>query len=137
MIFMKYLGVTKMKYLALFMLSGAVYADDTKEEPKVVYKQKTEIDFEGVDVVGELVRPQGSLILDRNRAKFNSMVWIRSDFDDEMDDMNDFLADEEGADTGDLFDEDGDGWHAAEDYRAALEEAYGDYDNPVIDQFQD
>ena len=85
MIFMKYLGVTKMKYLALFMLSGAVYADDTKEEPKVVYKQKTEIDFEGVDVVGELVRPQGSLILDRKRAKFNSMVWIRSDFDDEMD----------------------------------------------------
>ena len=67
------------------MLSGVVYADDTKEEPKVVYKQKTEIDFESVDVVGELVKPQGSLILDRKRAKFNSMVWIRSDFDDEMD----------------------------------------------------
>jgi len=75
----------KMKYLVLFMFSGVAYADDTKEEPKVVYKQKTEIDFESVDVVGELVKPQGSLILDRKRAKFNSMVWIRSDFDDEMD----------------------------------------------------
>ena len=74
-----------MKYLVLFMLSGIAYADDTEEEPKVVYKQKTEIDFEGVDVVGELVKPQGSLVLDRKRAKFNSMVWIRADFDDEMD----------------------------------------------------
>ena len=74
-----------MKYLVLFMLSGIAYADDKEEEPKVIYKQKTEIDFEGVDVVGELVRPQGSLILDRKRAKFKSMVWIRSDFDDEMD----------------------------------------------------
>ena len=74
-----------MRYLVLFMLSGVAYADDTKEEPKVVYKQKTEIDFESVDVVGELVKPQGSLVLDRKRAKFNSMVWIRADFDDEMD----------------------------------------------------
>ena len=77
-----------MKYfLTLFiLLSQVAYADDSnKEEPRVVYKQKTEIDFEGVDVVGELVRPQGSLILDRKRAKFNSMVWIRADFDDEMD----------------------------------------------------
>tara|TARA_R110002020_G_scaffold127318_2_gene285651 strand:+ start:153 stop:437 length:285 start_codon:yes stop_codon:yes gene_type:complete len=83
--FMKYLEETRMKYLVLFMLSGVAYADDTKEEPKVVYKQKTEIDFESVDVVGELVKPQGSLVLDRKRAKFNSMVWIRADFDDEMD----------------------------------------------------
>jgi len=74
-----------MKYLVLFMLSGVAYADDTKEEPKVVYKQKTEIDFESVDVVGELVKPQGSLVLDRKRAQFNSMIPLRTDFDDEMD----------------------------------------------------
>ena len=77
-----------MKYfLTLFiLLSQVAYADDSnKEEPRVVYKQKTEIDFESVDVVGELVKPQGSLVLDRKRAKFNSMVWIRADFDDEMD----------------------------------------------------
>ena len=51
----------------------------------VIYKERTEIDFEGVELQGELVRPQGSLILDRKRASFNSMVWIRADFDDEMD----------------------------------------------------
>ena len=75
-----------MKYLILLMLSGTAWAEDPKEEePKVVYKERTEIDFESVDVVGELVRPQGALLLDRKRAQFNSMIKLRTDFDDEMD----------------------------------------------------
>ena len=74
-----------MKYLILLFFTQAAYANDPKEEPRVVYKQKTEIDFEGVEVEGELVKPQGALLLDRKRASFNSMVWIRADFDDEMD----------------------------------------------------
>ena len=74
-----------MKYLFLFLLSGIALADDTKEEePKVIYKERTEIDFEGVEVAGELLRPQGTLILDRKRAQFNSMIKLRTDFDDEM-----------------------------------------------------
>ena len=78
-----------MRYLVLFMLSGVAYTDDKKEEPKVVYKQKTEIDFESVDVVGELVKPQGSLVLERKRAQFNSMIKLRTDFDDLMDIVED------------------------------------------------
>ena len=74
-----------MKYILLLLLSGTAYADETEEEPKVVYKQRTEIDFEGVEIAGELVKPQGSLILDRKHAKFNPMIWVRTDFDDEMD----------------------------------------------------
>ena len=75
-----------MRYLVLFMLSGVAYADDTKEEePKVIYKERTEIDFEGVEIAGELVRPQGSLVLERKRAKFNPMVKLRTEFDDEID----------------------------------------------------
>jgi len=74
-----------MKYLVLFMLSGVAYADETEEEPKVIYKERTEIDFEGVEVAGELVRPQGSLVLERKRAKFNPMVKLRTEFDDEID----------------------------------------------------
>ena len=74
-----------MKYLLLFALSGVAYADDTQEEPKVIYKERTEIDFEGVEVAGELVRPQGTLILDRRKAQFNSMIKLRTDFDDEID----------------------------------------------------
>jgi hypothetical protein len=69
----------------IFLLSGVAYADDKKEEPKVVYKQRTEIDFEGVEIDGELVKPQGSLLLERKHAKFNPMIRLRTDFDDEMD----------------------------------------------------
>lgn len=74
-----------MKYLVLFLLSGIAYAND-EEEPRVVYKQKTEIDFEGVEVEGELVKPQGSLLLERKHAKFNPMIKLRTDFDDLMED---------------------------------------------------
>lgn len=74
-----------MKYLVLFLLSGIAYADETEKEPKVIYKERTEIDFEGVEVAGELVKPQGSLVLDRKRAQFNSMVKLRTNFDDEID----------------------------------------------------
>ena len=75
-----------MKYLILFVLSGSAYANDEKEEPRVIYKQKTEIDFEGVEIDGELVKPQGALLLDRKRAQFNSMIKLRTDFDDLMED---------------------------------------------------
>ena len=37
-----------------------------------------------MEVDGSLVKPQGSLVLERKRAQFNSMVWIRADFDDEI-----------------------------------------------------
>ena len=74
-----------MRYILLFMLSGIAYADDKEEEPKVIYKERTEIDFEGVEIAGELVRPQGSLVLERKKAQFNSMIKLRTDFDDEMD----------------------------------------------------
>ena len=75
-----------MKYIVLFLLSGVAYANDEEKEPKVVYKQRTEIDFEGVEVDGELVKPQGALLLDRKRAQFNSMIKLRTDFDDLMED---------------------------------------------------
>tara|TARA_R110000824_G_scaffold36415_9_gene113321 strand:- start:795 stop:1040 length:246 start_codon:yes stop_codon:yes gene_type:complete len=74
-----------MKYLVLFLLSGVAYADDKEEEPKVIYKERTEIDFEGVEIAGELVRPQGSFVIERKRAKFNPMIKLRKDFDDEID----------------------------------------------------
>lgn len=75
-----------MRYVVMFLLSGAAYANDEEQEPKVIYKQKTEIDFEGVEIDGELVKPQGTLLLDRKRAQFNSMIKLRTDFDDLMED---------------------------------------------------
>jgi len=65
--------------LYLFMLIA--HADD---EPTVIYKKKTEIDFEGVEVEGELVKPQTTLTVERRRASFNPFLQIRKDFDKEM-----------------------------------------------------
>lgn len=78
-----------MRFITLLLLSGIAYADEGKDEPRVIYKEKTEIDFEGVEVQGELVKPQGSLLLERKHAKFNPMIKLRTDFDDLMDESVD------------------------------------------------
>ena len=54
------------------------------EEPKVIYKKKTEIDFENLDIEGELVKPQGALLLERKKANFNPLIKLRQDFNVEM-----------------------------------------------------
>ena len=70
---------------ALGAFSGVALAQDEESEGrKVSYKQKTEIDFEGLDVSGELVKPQSALVLDRKKASFNPLIKLRSDFNPEM-----------------------------------------------------
>lgn len=54
------------------------------EEIEVIYKQKTEIDFEGVDVEGQLVKPEGQLITEREVAQFNPLIKLRYNFNEEM-----------------------------------------------------
>ena len=67
---------------ALLALPTFAFAQD--EERTVKYKERTEIDFEGLDVSGELVKPQGALLLDRKRASFNPLIRLRTDFNQEM-----------------------------------------------------
>ena len=71
-------------WILLFCLNVMSEEPSTETEPKVVYKQKTEIDFEGIEIEGELVKPQGSIILERKNAKFNPLIKLRTDFDHEM-----------------------------------------------------
>ena len=64
--------------------STTAFAEDAEEQPserQVVYKQRTEIDFEGIEIEGALVRPQGALVLDRRRGSFNPLIQLREDFD--------------------------------------------------------
>ena len=65
--------------MILFLLTLTSFAEDN-----VVYKKTTEIDFEGVEVEGQLVKPQGSLILERRTAAFNPLIRIRKDFNVEI-----------------------------------------------------
>lgn len=71
--------------LGVALLSGAAWAQDEEGgDRSVQYKSRTEIDFEGVEVAGELVKPQGALLLDRKRASFNPLIKLRTDFNQEM-----------------------------------------------------
>ena len=66
----------------LFMLTAQ--ADGPDDGPKIIYKKQTEIDFEGIELEGQLVKPQGALLLERKRASFNPLITLRKDFDKEI-----------------------------------------------------
>ena len=71
--------------LGLSVFSTTAFAQEEGEENvDVSYKDKTEIDFEGVEVEGELVKPQGALLLERKKASFNPLIKLRPDFNREM-----------------------------------------------------
>jgi len=53
-------------------------------EPIIVYQQRTEIDFESVDIEGELVKPEGILTQERVAATFNPLIRLRMDWDEEI-----------------------------------------------------
>ena len=67
----------------LWLLLSIAIAQDT-EEQKVIYKQKTEIDFEGLEIEGQLLKPRGSIITERRQATFNPLIQLRTDFSAEM-----------------------------------------------------
>jgi hypothetical protein len=69
----------------LLFTSLAFAGDDNLDEDsdrKIIYKQRTEIDFESLEVEGALVKPSSSLVLERKKAAFNPLVKIRTDWDD-------------------------------------------------------
>lgn len=53
-------------------------------EPQVIYKQKTEIDFEGFEIEGELFKPEGALITERQTTSFNPLIQLRMSFQEEI-----------------------------------------------------
>ena len=67
----------------LFMLTAQAEEPD---EPKIVYKKQTEIDFEALELEGQLLKPQGALLLERKKATFNPLITLRTDFNEEMKD---------------------------------------------------
>jgi len=78
--------------LVPLMFSSSVSAQEVEDDvnvvdeggKKVIYKAKTEISFEGVDVEGEIKKPAGAYLLDRKKSKFSPLIKFRQDFDKEM-----------------------------------------------------
>ncbi len=57
-------------------------ADENKEN--IRYQKQTEIDFDALELTGQMVKPQGSLIIERSNVRFNPLIELRTDFDPEM-----------------------------------------------------
>ena len=54
------------------------------EEKNIIYSERTEIDFEAIDIDGELVKPQGALLIERGSVRFSPLIELRLDFNEEM-----------------------------------------------------
>ena len=66
----------------IYLLIGVVLAEEPT--PIIVYKQETEIDFEAIDIEGQLVKPEGILTTERVSATFNPLIRLRMDWDEEI-----------------------------------------------------
>jgi len=55
-----------------------------QEPDKVVVRKRTVIDFNDVTVEGELTKPEGSYVLNRNRTRFQSLIRLRDNFNPEL-----------------------------------------------------
>ena len=70
--------------MILLLLMSIAFANEPEVEPKIEYKKKTEIDFEELEIEGQLVAPQGAMILERRNAVFNPLIKLRTEWTQEM-----------------------------------------------------
>jgi len=77
-------GMKTILFIFALLFPLTAHAQDEEESRKVIYKQRTEIDFDSVDVNGELIKPVGALLIERKRAQFNPLIKLRQDFKPEI-----------------------------------------------------
>ena len=78
--------------IVLFLLAAvpAGAADAPKgvkvvQEPdKIVVRKRTVVDFNDVTVQGELIKPEGSYLLHRNKTRLEPLIHLRDDFNAEL-----------------------------------------------------
>jgi hypothetical protein len=71
--------------ILLLTFHMAIAADKEEDSSgKVVYKQRTEIDFDDLEIEGALERPSSQLLQERKGAKFNPLIKLRENWDPEM-----------------------------------------------------
>ena len=78
------------KAILVALLSLSAFAEEKqgvkviREADKIVVRKRTVIDFNDVTVEGELTKPEGSFVLNRNRTRFRSLVRLRENFNPEL-----------------------------------------------------
>lgn len=65
--------------LVILTVSSAVFAED-----KIIYQKKTVVDFEDVMLEGQIKKPTGSFLVDRTKARFNSLIKMKENFNKEL-----------------------------------------------------
>ena len=68
--------------MIFYFLVGLAFAQE--DDRTIQYQKRTEIDFEALDIEGEMIKPQGSLLIERQKTKFNPLIELRMDWDQEM-----------------------------------------------------
>lgn len=68
----------------MFLFIMTMFTAQAQEGDNVRYQKQTEIDFEALELTGEMVKPQGSLIIERSNVRFNPLIELRTDFNHEM-----------------------------------------------------
>ena len=68
--------------LSSVFFGGLAVAEDKviHEEDKTIYKKKTVVDFNDVTLEGDLTKPEGSYLIDKKKARFSSLIKLRSNF---------------------------------------------------------
>lgn len=79
--------------LSILLMPAAAFAQDDGPAPEVgqadsdadvQYQERTEYDFDGDDVTGSLIKPDGENITGQTHGKTSSLIKIRGDFIPEM-----------------------------------------------------
>ena len=68
--------------MVVFLMTALAFGQE--DDRQIRYQKQTEIDFDALELTGEMVKPQGSLIIERSGVKFNPLIELRLDFDPEM-----------------------------------------------------
>ena len=68
----------------MFLLIMTLFTAQAQEDNNIQYQKQTEIDFDALELTGEMVKPQGSLIIERSNVRFNPLIELRTDFNPEM-----------------------------------------------------
>ncbi len=71
-------------FTMLFVFCATTATAQERDEPTVTYKKKTEIDFEDVNIDGALKRPHGSYLLEKRQSRFNPLIKLKENFNEEM-----------------------------------------------------